>query len=260
MRDSDYYRNNNRDSYGYYGKNNRDQEYYRSGSSNKYGKKSKRRRKARRKRTFLVVVGIIALIIVAVLAVKWYVKDSRIDFLRRTAGAEEDDPSQKGEIVQYGKVEVSKQYLDVGIARNGKKLQNLNGIVVHYVANPGSTAQENHDYFASPTTNVCSHFVIGLNGEVIQCLPLDEMSAASNDRNIDTISIEVCHPDETGEPTVDGYNSLVYLCAWLCDNTGLKPDNIIRHYDVTGKMCPLYFVEHPDMWEQFKVDVERYMN
>ena len=31
---------------------------------------------------------------------------------------------------------------------------------------------------------------------------------------------------------------------------------MIRHYDVTGKLCPLYFVEHEDAWETFKSDVQ----
>ena len=31
---------------------------------------------------------------------------------------------------------------------------------------------------------------------------------------------------------------------------------MIRHYDVTGKNCPKYFVEHEDEWEQFKKDVD----
>ena len=30
---------------------------------------------------------------------------------------------------------------------------------------------------------------------------------------------------------------------------------MIRHYDVTGKICPKWFTEHPDAWEQFKQDV-----
>ena len=29
-------------------------------------------------------------------------------------------------------------------------------------------------------------------------------------------------------------------------------DAVIRHYDVKGKLCPLYYVEHPEAWEQFK--------
>ena len=37
---------------------------------------------------------------------------------------------------------------------------------------------------------------------------------------------------------------------------GLDADDVIRHYDVTGKLCPLYFVDHEDAWKQFKKDVD----
>ena len=36
-------------------------------------------------------------------------------------------------------------------------------------------------------------------------------------------------------------------------------DDVIRHYDVTGKNCPKYYVEHEDAWKQFKVDVADYI-
>ena len=142
--------------------------------------------------------------------------------------------------------------------RPGTKLDSVKDIAIHYVANPGSTAQNNHDYFDQPETQVSAHFVVGLDGEIIQCLPLNEMSYATNDRNKDTISIEVCHPDETGQFNQATYDSLVKLTAWLCDNCGISRENVIRHYDVTGKPCPLYFVDHPDAWEQFLKDVKKY--
>ena len=155
-------------------------------------------------------------------------------------------------------------YVDVQMitnitARKGKELKEIKDIVIHYTGNPTSTAQNNRDYFNKFTTTVCSHFVVGLDGEIIQCLPIDEVSAASNHRNKDTISIEVCHPDATGKFNQETYVSLVKLTAWLCDNSDLKKENIIRHYDVTGKYCPLYFVEHEDEWETFKSDVEKEM-
>jgi N-acetylmuramoyl-L-alanine amidase len=141
-------------------------------------------------------------------------------------------------------------------SRSGVKLENFKSIVIHYVANPGSTAQGNHDYFANPESNVASHFIVGLNGEIIQCLPLYEESAASNWRNNDTISIEVCHPDETGKFNDDTYASLVKLTKWLVELGNLNPKkDIIRHYDVTGKECPKYYVDNPDAWETFKEDV-----
>ena len=155
-------------------------------------------------------------------------------------------------------------YVDVQIitnitARKGKELKEIKDIVIHYTGNPTSTAQNNRDYFNKFTTTVCSHFVVGLDGEIIQCLPIDEVSAASNHRNKDTISIEVCHPDATGKFNEQTYASLVKLTAWLCNNSGLDKNSIIRHYDVTGKNCPLYFVEHEDEWEVFKSDVEKEM-
>ena len=141
-------------------------------------------------------------------------------------------------------------------------LTEVNNIVVHYVANPCSTARENRNYFESlkdqtgnKTTSVSSHFVIGLEGEVVQCIPLSEVAYASNDRNSDTISIECCHPDTTGKFYNSTYQTLVNLCAYLCREFELKAEDVIRHFDVTGKACPKYFVDHEDAWVQFQKDV-----
>lgn len=77
-------------------------------------------------------------------------------------------------------------------------------------------------------------------------------------RNGDSIAIECCHPDETGKFTEATYESLVKLTAWLCDETGAGRKSIIRHYDITQKACPKYFVDHEDAWKQFKKDVRAY--
>lgn len=151
---------------------------------------------------------------------------------------------------------VEQALLPMGKARSGQRLADIRGIVIHYVGNPGTTAINNRNYFAREDTEVCSHFVVGLKGEVVQCLPLWERSAASNQRNRDTISIEVCHPDDSGKFREDTYASLVQLTAWLCHNAGLTPEAVIRHYDVTGKECPRYYVRHPDAWKKFLADVQ----
>ena len=97
---------------------------------------------------------------------------------------------------------------------------------------------------------------MGLEGEVLQCIPLTEISYASNTRNSDTVAIEVCHPDETGKFSAVTYDRVVELTAWLCREFRLKPEkDVIRHYDVSGKVCPKYFVEDPEAWEQFLEDV-----
>ena len=143
-----------------------------------------------------------------------------------------------------------------GVSRDGRRLKGIKDIVIHYVGNPGSTAQQNHDFYTSASSNVSSHFIVGLKGEIIQCIPLEERSAASNWRNGDTISIEVCHPDSTGKFNDRTYNSLVKLTVWLEEICDLNEEHIIRHYDITGKECPRYFVKHEDKWEQFKKDVK----
>ena len=144
-------------------------------------------------------------------------------------------------------------------SRPGDSLTKINGIVIHYVGNPGSTAKNNRDYFnnlaLTKATYASSHFIVGLEGEVIQCIPLNEIAYASNSRNEDTISIENCHPDETGEFNDVTYASLVKLAGWLCFTYDLEEDEIIRHYDVKGKLCPLYYVEHEDAWTALKADI-----
>ena len=96
---------------------------------------------------------------------------------------------------------------------------------------------------------------MGLDGEIIQCVPTWEVAYASNDRNKDSVSIECCHPDESGKFTEKTYRSMVQLSAWLCLKFDLTEKNLIRHYDVTGKNCPKYFVEDEAAWETFKADV-----
>lgn len=157
---------------------------------------------------------------------------------------------------------VEQDYLTVNpYSRPGEPLEKINGVVIHYVGNPGTTAHANRNYFASLSsgeegTYASSHFVVGLDGEVIQCVPLTEVAYASNTRNEDTVSIEVCHPDETGEFSPVTYARTVELTAWLCREFRLDPSqDVIRHYDVTGKECPRYYVEHPEAWDDFRADV-----
>ena len=146
-------------------------------------------------------------------------------------------------------------------SRPGIALNAVNGIVVHYTANPGSSAKDNRDYFENlrftHKTKASSHYVIGLEGEILQLVPLDEMSYASNSRNTDTIAIECCHPDDSGKFNDATYKSLVDLVAWLCTRFNLSTDKVIKHYDVTGKNCPKYFVEHEDAWNKFLEDVDK---
>jgi len=160
---------------------------------------------------------------------------------------------------------VEREFLPVNeFSRPGILLGEINGVVIHYVGNPGTTAMQNRNYFANLAitgqTYASSNFIICLDGLVIQCVPVDEIAYASNTRNADTLSIELCHPDETGEFTPETYESAVRLTAWLCGQYGLSSDDVIRHYDVTEKICPKFFVENEEAWEAFKNDVAEAMN
>lgn len=148
-------------------------------------------------------------------------------------------------------------------SRPGTALSRINGIVVHYTANPGTTAEQNRSYFQNlkdtGETYASSHFVIGIDGEIVQCVPCNEIAYASNERNEDTISIECCIPDETGEFSDATYQSLVKLVTWLMGRYDLGTDDVIRHYDVTGKKCPKYYVENETEWFRFKEDLLSYI-
>jgi N-acetylmuramoyl-L-alanine amidase CwlA len=145
-------------------------------------------------------------------------------------------------------------------SRPGTEVREINAIVVHYVGNPGTTAAQNRTYYArlaeNHETKVSSNFLVGLDGEIIQCVPVNEVAFCSNWRNDDTISIECCHPDATGQFNNATYASLVRLTAWLCYKLDLDSADVIRHYDVSGKECPKYFVDNEDKWEDFKAEVQ----
>jgi N-acetylmuramoyl-L-alanine amidase CwlA len=197
----------------------------------------------------MILLAALVVILAIVTVVKWNGGKSH------QVSAEDDQ-----DVYPEAKPDIDVELLTVNdYSRPGLQVDEINGIVVHYTANPGSTAMENRDYFEglkdSQITQASSNFVIGLEGEIVQCVPTWEVAYASNERNDDTISIECCHPDETGEFEDATYNSLVDLCTWLCLKYDLTADDIIRHYDVTGKICPKYFVENEDAWEVFLEDV-----
>ena len=72
-------------------------------------------------------------------------------------------------------------------------------------------------------------------------------------------SIECCHPDKTGKFSRETYKSLIKLTGWLCTRYDVSKSNVIRHYDVTGKLCPLYYVKHKTKWRDLKNDIWSYI-
>jgi N-acetylmuramoyl-L-alanine amidase len=161
-------------------------------------------------------------------------------------------------------------------SRPGKKLSGVKAVVIHWTANAGSTAEQNRNYFESlknqsmndPRVRYASaHFIAGISGEVVQCIPSEEvayhagaqrytpeaLSRLGPHPNNCTIGIELCHPKPEGSFTIATLNAAAELCALLCIQTGLNPlSDIWRHYDITLKNCPKRFVERPEEFEEFK--------
>lgn len=232
-----------------------------------YDKIARQKREAYRKRhreqvrrkqliTNAVIIGAVALIILIIVLVAV--------FKGRSARQEEVQAQVTTTLYNPTQPDLDVELLTPNeYSRPQIALEKVNGIVVHYTANPGTSAKQNRDYFESlaqtKKTKASSHFVIGLEGEIVQCIPCNEISYASNDRNHDTISIECCIEDETGKFNDKTYRSLIELTTWLMGRYNLSTDDVIRHYDVTGKACPKYFVDHEDAWEQFHKDLDTYI-
>ena len=155
--------------------------------------------------------------------------------------------------------------------RPGTIRSKTTAIAVHWVGNPGTSAKANRNYFQNTDRSVSSNYIVGLDGEIICCIPDNEVSWCTNQANSYTVSIETCHPDCTGKFNDKTYKSLVELTAHLCKKYGLNPKNggIIRHFDVTRKVCPKWFVpkkyggtdtDSGANWEKFKTDVYKNMN
>lgn len=117
--------------------------------------KNTKRRKGRKKRNPwrkpIVILIILAVLVIAALWGRGFLKDKiQVQNLSKT------------ETPQW----IDKQMIDVdGVSRNGKKLSGVKDIVIHYVGNPGSTAQGNRDFYAGSQSSVSSHFVVGLKGK-----------------------------------------------------------------------------------------------
>ena len=238
-----------------------------SGISDKAGrrKKSSRKKKPQNILKHIVLAVVIVIVVLAVCALGYgffemWMEQSGLETEQQSWSQESSDGGGQEQWQAEGA-----PYIDVELltpnpySRPQIPVEQVNYIAIHYTANPGSTAMSNRNYFENLATTqenkVSSHFVVGLDGEVVQCIPTSEMSYATNARNVDTISIECCHPDETGQFNDETYNSAVKLTAWLCTRFGLNSDQVIRHYDVTGKDCPKYYVENPDAWFQMKSDI-----
>lgn len=182
-----------------------------------------------------------------------------------------------------GQFEIKDMLLTPGEgARPGRKIT-PEVLVIHWTANTnkGANAVANRNYFNNwrnhPQHMASAHYIVD-DKQVIRCVPEDEAAYhvganAYTDKakavflgnpNWKTIGIEMCvNADADFKQT---YKNTVQLAADILKRHGWGTDRLWRHYDITGKICPAYFVKDvtarvygfksaADGWEQFNWDV-----
>jgi N-acetylmuramoyl-L-alanine amidase len=148
-------------------------------------------------------------------------------------------------------------------------LRDVKGLVVHWVANPGSSARATRAFFESRKDGKLgfgsAHYAIDPT-EVVRMVPENEVAYHAGAwkytdyalkkfgtyPNAHTIGIELHHIDWAGRFHEDTLAQLRVLLRDLCDRYGLVPEtDICRHYDITEKLCPRWWVDHSDEFRAF---------
>jgi len=174
-------------------------------------------------------------------------------------------------------VTITRDHLTVNkYSRPGRPVDRVRAIVLHWVANPGTSAKANRDFWESRKDGAngygSAHYVID-DHEIIEAIPSSEVAyhvgathykpfaaMIGEHPNHFTIGVELCHPRWDGQPTAKGWDAAVGLVGDLLMANTLLPHEITTHYAITGKRCPLWFLDHPDELDRFRWDVWRYMD
>ncbi|MBD5547277.1 MAG: N-acetylmuramoyl-L-alanine amidase [Lachnospiraceae bacterium] len=227
------------------------------------------RRRKRKRRKIIAARMATLCFLVLLIAGSFFLLVKMVTELRHTEVVTNDfaaniEPQEVVVVNEAEKPIITEDFIPINeFSRPGEVLPEVNNIFVHYTANPGTSAAQNRSYFENlgitGETSASAHFVIGYDGEIIQCIPMNEIAYAVAGRNYDSISIECCYLSADGKFTDDTYQALIRLSAWLLSEYDLTPEDMRRHYDEGGKKCPLYFVEHEDAWEQFLKDLQDYI-
>lgn len=228
-----------------------------------------RRRRARRRKEFYGRAGVVLLM--AICLVMIYLITGQIYLMTHRKSKDKTEKTVPvvaektfQEESKIGPPDMIEDLLEINeYSRPGTPLSKVNSIFVHYTANPGTSAAQNRSYFANLAEtherSASAHLIIGYDGELIQCIPFDEQAYAVMTRNEDSISIECCYLSEDGAFTQETYDTLVHTLAWLLEQYDLSTEDILRHYDCGGKLCPLYYAENEGAWKELRQDVAAYM-
>lgn len=150
---------------------------------------------------------------------------------------------------------IKKMHIPVGRVNNPNKRITPTEIILHYIGNAGTSAKNNAVFFAYNCPDRRSANYVVDDNDIYECLPAGWKSYGTDNgvHNGKAIQIEMCHPDTTGRISEATLNNVVGLCRELMAMWGIS--EVIRHYDVTGKRCPLWYVNNPAEWEKLKARI-----
>lgn len=129
-------------------------------------------------------------------------------------------------------------------------------IVVHYVGDGTSaagSAKRNCMYFAGGDRQASAHYFID-DGSIYEYADPSAHAAwhvgdghgRYGITNANSVGIEVCN--NGGPYTEAEIDRLTWLVQRLMTRFGVPAERVVRHYDASRKMCPLYYVQHHDAW------------
>lgn len=148
-------------------------------------------------------------------------------------------------------------------------LSRIKFIVIHYTGNNGDTAKGNTNFFKSEYRGSSAHYFVDEGNIIWRCVEDKNISwhcggkiQSSNGHtyykictNSNSIGIELCsrkYNDGTYYFKEETINNCIYLVKYLMNKYNIPIENVIRHYDVTGKTCPEPFVRNTSQWTAFK--------
>lgn len=159
-------------------------------------------------------------------------------------------------------------YLNINeMTRTGEKIKKVENIILHSIGNMYSTLEickkEMDNLMNQSNVYFSLHYVIDKEGDILNCIPEEEISLSCRkiDTNYYAVSIGCIPCDESGKFSKKTIDSLVMLASNLCIKYNLESKNILRHYDITTKRCPLYYVDNSVMFEEIrkriKIDISK---
>jgi len=139
-------------------------------------------------------------------------------------------------------------------------------IVIHYVG-AVSSAWANSVYFKYANRNASAHYFVDDN-EIVQVVADSNASWHCGDKlkngnsgkyygkctNSNSIGIEMCCYSNNSklDISMQTISNTIELVKMLMTKYNISAENVIRHYDVTNKICPAPFVENENRWLDFK--------